>query len=68
MRSNQWYLDTFRIYGFHVLMTKFHDRSKDGYNNEMIYCLKPIYLSEFDDAICPDALVEIGRKTKRFCN
>ena len=31
-------------------MHKIHDREKDGYNNEMMFCLKPIYSEKVDDA------------------
>jgi len=31
-------------------------------------CLKPIYLEKLDDAPwLPDVVIEMGKKTKRFC-
>ena len=48
IRSDKWYQDTFKKFGFNVLLTSKHDRRRDGrrgYNDEMLYCLEPILFS-----------------------
>ena len=39
VRSDDWYQNIFRECGFHVALTKLHDREHDGYNDEMLYCI-----------------------------
>ena len=48
VRSDRWYQDTFKKFGFNVLMTCKHDRRRDGpkgYNDEMLFCLEPVLLT-----------------------
>ena len=44
VRSRQWYRDTFKDLGFGVVDEGLFNRSKDEYNDEVIFCLKPDFL------------------------
>lgn len=71
LRSKQWYKDTFLQYGFNVKLSKFHDRRKDDYNDEMLFCLEPIQFlplkNQLKHKINLDAVL-IDGETKRICS
>jgi hypothetical protein len=49
LRPEKWYREFLIKHGFNIIESKFHDRSADcgthGYNDEILFCLKPIKLS-----------------------
>ena len=51
------------------MLTKFHDRTDDDYNDEMLFCLQPIPFSnpgKLKFGIKADAVI-IDLGTKRYC-
>ena len=68
IRPKQWYLDTFKAYGFERILEDTFKREKDNYNDEVIFCLRPIYMGSFDAVEeSPDAIIIVDKKTKKFC-
>jgi len=71
IRTIQWYIETFRTYGFSIVEREKHIRKQDGYNDEMMFCLLPISVNYVDSSMNTndevDAVCVVGKSTRRFC-
>ena len=70
MRTAKWYRKTFEQHGFAIVFSKLHNRIKDGYDDEMLYCLQPITITHFSNLkynLKADAIV-IDCATKFHCS
>ena len=68
IRTKEWYLETFRTYGFELILDDTLKRKKDNYNDEVIFCIRPIYMGSSDVVEdSPDAIILVDKKTKKFC-